>query len=157
MTPPGWSSRRQALRFGEADPVHAFDMARQGLLNWTQYDLAWTSVPIMPPIELGAPVAILARTARLWSVNCCRLVYVIDEPKERFGYAMGTLPHHPEKGEERFLLTRVGMVVQLEVTSFSEANHPLVQMCWWYAQRTIRRFLREGIARVSAEVDRPSA
>ena len=147
MTPPGWSSRRQALRFGEADPVHAFEMARQGLLNWTQYDLAWTSVPIKPPIEVGAPVAILARTARLWSVNCCRIVYVVDEPG-RFGYAIGTLPHHVEIGEELFLLQRDGPRVSFEISSFSRGNGWFMRLAWAYATRAIDRFLRDGTDRV---------
>ena len=32
----------------------------------------------------------------------CRVVYVIDEPDIR-GFAYGTLPGHPESGEERFV------------------------------------------------------
>lgn len=35
----------------------------------------------------------------------CRVVYVIDEPR-RSGFAYGTLPGHPESGEELFLLQR---------------------------------------------------
>lgn len=35
----------------------------------------------------------------------CRVAYVIDEP-ERRGFAYGTLPGHPEEGEELFLLER---------------------------------------------------
>lgn len=35
----------------------------------------------------------------------CRVVYVIDEP-DRQGFAYGTLPGHPERGEEAFLLDR---------------------------------------------------
>ncbi|GAA4732513.1 hypothetical protein GCM10023350_14890 [Nocardioides endophyticus] len=37
----------------------------------------------------------------------CRVVYVVDEP-ERAGFAYGTLPGHPETGEELFLLSRLG-------------------------------------------------
>ena len=33
----------------------------------------------------------------------CRVVYVINEPSLR-GFAYGTLPGHPEAGEERFVL-----------------------------------------------------
>jgi hypothetical protein len=33
----------------------------------------------------------------------CRVVYVIDEPRRR-GFAYGTLPGHPESGEEAFVL-----------------------------------------------------
>jgi uncharacterized protein (UPF0548 family) len=33
----------------------------------------------------------------------CRVVYVINEPS-RSGFAYGTLPGHPEKGEEAFVV-----------------------------------------------------
>ncbi|HEY9292016.1 MAG TPA: DUF1990 domain-containing protein [Microlunatus sp.] len=33
----------------------------------------------------------------------CRIVYLIEEP-DRVGFAYGTLPGHPEVGEERFLV-----------------------------------------------------
>jgi uncharacterized protein (UPF0548 family) len=36
----------------------------------------------------------------------CRVIYVVDEPDRR-GFAYGTLPGHPESGEERFLLQRL--------------------------------------------------
>jgi uncharacterized protein (UPF0548 family) len=35
----------------------------------------------------------------------CRVVYLIEEP-DRHGFAYGTLPGHPEAGEELFLLER---------------------------------------------------
>jgi len=45
----------------------------------------------------------------------CRVVYVVDEPDLR-GFAYGTLPGHPEAGEERFVVRRnedgsIGMTV----------------------------------------------
>ena len=33
----------------------------------------------------------------------CRVVAIVDEP-DRFGFAYGTLPVHPEQGEESFLV-----------------------------------------------------
>jgi hypothetical protein len=34
----------------------------------------------------------------------CRVVHVVDEPRRR-GFAYGTLPGHPEQGEESFTVT----------------------------------------------------
>ena len=34
-----------------------------------------------------------------------RIVEVIDEP-DRFGFTYATLPHHPEDGEESFIISR---------------------------------------------------
>jgi len=77
----------------------------------------------------------------------CRVVYVIDEPDIR-GFAYGTLPGHPESGEERFVVRRdpTTSAVFAEVSAFSrpatwwsKAGGPLVSV----AQRVIaRRYLR---------------
>ncbi|MGO9929372.1 MAG: DUF1990 family protein [Mycobacterium sp.] len=77
----------------------------------------------------------------------CRVVYVIDEPDMR-GFAYGTLPGHPESGEERFVVRRdpASSAVFAEVSAFSrpaawwsKAGGPLVKV----AQRVIaERYLR---------------
>jgi uncharacterized protein (UPF0548 family) len=77
----------------------------------------------------------------------CRVVYVIDEPDIR-GFAYGTLPGHPESGEERFAVRRdpATSAVFAEVSAFSrpatwwsKAGGPLVSV----AQRIIaKRYLR---------------
>ena len=36
---------------------------------------------------------------------CCRVIYIIDED-DRWGYAYGTLPHHVERGEESFIVSK---------------------------------------------------
>ena len=41
------------------------------------------------------------RVLGIWATGVCRIVEVIDEP-DRFGFSYGTLPHHPEEGEEMF-------------------------------------------------------
>ncbi len=77
----------------------------------------------------------------------CRVVYVIDEPDRR-GFAYGTLPGHPETGEELFAVRYdpASQAVYAEVTAFSRHG------TWWsrlagpitsVAQRVIsRRYLR---------------
>ena len=77
----------------------------------------------------------------------CRVVYVIDEPDIR-GFGYGTLPGHPERGEERFAVRRdpATSAVFAEVTAFSrpaawwsKAGGPVVRV----AQRVIaQRYLR---------------
>jgi uncharacterized protein (UPF0548 family) len=58
----------------------------------------------------------------------CRVVYVIDEPTVR-GFAYGTLPGHPESGEERFAVRHdpVTGAVFAEVSAFSRPA------TWWSA------------------------
>ena len=49
----------------------------------------------------------------------CRIVGVIDEPN-RWGFAYGTLPGHPEQGEESFHVRRTaGGEVSFEIVAFS--------------------------------------
>lgn len=77
----------------------------------------------------------------------CRVVYVIDEPDIR-GFGYGTLPGHPESGEERFVVHRDPDTdaVFAEVSAFSrpatwwsKAGGPVVKI----GQRLIaQRYLR---------------
>jgi uncharacterized protein (UPF0548 family) len=54
---------------------------------------------------------------RLWAP--CQVVYVVDEPS-RQGFAYGTLPGHPESGEESFVVSiDEDDVVEFTVTAFS--------------------------------------
>lgn len=48
----------------------------------------------------------------------CRVVYVVSEP-DRAGFAYGTLPGHPEQGEEAFVLERAGSGTRFTITAFS--------------------------------------
>ena len=55
----------------------------------------------------------------VWAVAPCRIVYVVDEA-DRFGFAYGTLPGHPEQGEEAFIVeSRADGDVRFSVTAFS--------------------------------------
>jgi uncharacterized protein (UPF0548 family) len=57
----------------------------------------------------------------------CRVVYVVDEPG-RCGFAYGTLPDHPEQGEEAFVVTRdEDGAVWFEIRAFSRPSALLVQ------------------------------
>lgn len=58
----------------------------------------------------------------------CRVVYVVDEPGLR-GFAYGTLPGHPESGEERFLLRQTGDgSIDLTITAFSQPATALAKL-----------------------------
>jgi uncharacterized protein (UPF0548 family) len=62
-----------------------------------------------------------------------RVVRVVDEPRRR-GFAYGTLPHHPLRGEEAFLVEhRDDDAVELVVRAFSRPNGR-----WWLAAPVLR-------------------
>lgn len=55
-------------------------------------------------------------------------MYATDE-STRFGFAYGTLPAHPEQGEEAFHIERDGEgSVRFLVTAFSRPRHPLARL-----------------------------
>jgi uncharacterized protein (UPF0548 family) len=59
----------------------------------------------------------------------CRVVYTVDEPNRR-GFAYGTLPGHPESGEEAFMveLDPDGDEVSLTVKAFSRPASRLARV-----------------------------
>lgn len=55
----------------------------------------------------------------------CRVVWTIDEPNRK-GFAYGTLPGHPERGEEAFVVElRDDASVWLTIRAFSRPSSPL--------------------------------
>lgn len=89
----------------------------------------------------GIPVIAPGDTAQLvgpfWPIRFaapCRVIYVIDEPNRK-GFAYGTLPGHPERGEEAFVVdqTEDGSV-WLTVRSFSRP----ASWQWWAVYPLLR-------------------
>jgi uncharacterized protein (UPF0548 family) len=57
-----------------------------------------------------------------------RVVYVVDEPRRR-GFAYGTLPGHPESGEESFVVElRPDETVVFTVTAYSKPGSLLTRV-----------------------------
>jgi uncharacterized protein (UPF0548 family) len=56
-----------------------------------------------------------------------RVVYVVDEP-QHFGFAYGTLPGHPEQGEEPFDVLRDRERLVFRVVAFSRPRDPLARL-----------------------------
>jgi uncharacterized protein (UPF0548 family) len=87
------------------------------------------------------------------AIAACRIVYVVDEA-DRFGFAYGTLPAHPEQGEESFLVQRDAEgTIRFVVTAFSRPRHPLTRIGAPIARRiqlgVTRRYLN-GLASFTA-------
>jgi uncharacterized protein (UPF0548 family) len=76
----------------------------------------------------------------------CRVVYAVDEPRRR-GFAYGTLPGHPESGEEAFVIEHHDDdAVSFTITAFSRPATRLARIAGplgRIAQRRITaRYLR---------------
>jgi uncharacterized protein (UPF0548 family) len=75
-----------------------------------------------------------------------RVVYVVEEPRRR-GFAYGTLPGHPEIGEERFLVEhRNDGSVVASVVAFSRPGRLLTRLggplSWAVQSAVVGRYLR---------------
>ncbi len=109
--PPGLVRNNSAgYRFDEAlvrigHGMADFDRAKTALIAWKQFDLGWIEThPRDKPITVGTNVAVLIRHLGFWSLNGCRVLYLVGGIKDpaRFGFAYGTLTNHAESGEELF-------------------------------------------------------
>ena len=73
----------------------------------------------------------------------CRVVWVVDEPT-RTGFAYGTLPGHPEAGEESFVVRLDGDVVRLAVSAYSRPGLLVTRLAGpvgrWGQRRMLARY-----------------
>jgi uncharacterized protein (UPF0548 family) len=139
--PPGYPVNQLRGRLGVGP--EAFARAVEALRSWKMYEMGWTKL-CWPdaPITGGTVVGVLGRHFGLWSLNACRIVYVIEEEAaasllRRYGFAFGTLPGHVERGEERFTVEwhRADDSVSYEVFAFARPTRwPgwAHRLCAWY-------------------------
>jgi uncharacterized protein (UPF0548 family) len=98
----------------------AFTTAAEALLSWRMHRAAGLSVSASAPTaEPGAVVTMRFGPKPIGLLVPCRVVYRVDEPDAR-GFAYGTLPGHPERGEEAFVVRLDGDgTVRLVIRAFS--------------------------------------
>jgi uncharacterized protein (UPF0548 family) len=106
-----------------------FERAVEALRAWKAHVGAgvWI-VPDDARVTVGETVLLVIKTAGVWATAPCRVVYVVDEPN-RFSFAYGTLPGHPEQGEVAMIVERneIGSVV-FRIVSFSRTADPLARL-----------------------------
>jgi uncharacterized protein (UPF0548 family) len=129
----------------------AFERAAEALLTWRMQEGA--GLRVLPgSADRASAGALLVLRLGLWRVGLtipCRVVYVVDEADRR-GFAYGTLPGHPERGEEAFTVRLTGDgEVRARVRAFSRpasllarAGGPLTRLAQRYAARRYVRALR---------------
>lgn len=106
-----------------------FQRAVEGLKAWETHHLPGVRVfPAGQEIQPGATVVVTLGTSLLALAAPCRIVGVVDE-KSRWGFAYGTLPGHPEQGEEAFVVSITSNeTVRFEVVAFSRPDDSLVRL-----------------------------
>ena len=146
--PAGYTCDHNRIELGRGPVV--FDSAVAALRRWQMFavdgvELCWPSAPI----EAGTTVAILAGGRGVWSLNACRIVYVVDEEDgvRRIGFAYGTLADHAVRGEERFLIewSRQSDAVHYDLLAFSRPGSLLVGLGRPLLRAVQRRFARQSL------------
>ncbi|MFJ2032758.1 DUF1990 family protein [Streptosporangium sp. NPDC087985] len=103
--PAGYRVLRYRRRLG---PGTALDHAAESLLTWQVHArLGLRPVASAPRAAPGVTVVCGLGAGPVRLLIPCRVVWVAEE-ENRAGFAYGTLPGHPESGEESFLLERAG-------------------------------------------------
>jgi uncharacterized protein (UPF0548 family) len=113
MRPAGFHHVERSADLGAGDG--RFERAREALLTWRMHLVAGLRVTSSEP-SAGEGVVVRCGLGPLKIP--CRVVWVIDEP-HRCGFAYGTLPGHPESGEEAFVVVRDTGTVRLEISAYS--------------------------------------
>ncbi len=144
-----------AIGRGKAD----FERARTALLAWKQFDIGWVETfPRHAPVAVGTVVAVLIRHLGFWSLNGCRVLYLVGslEDDARFGFAYGTLTNHAEAGEELFEVSvdpkTDDVMFRIRATSWPRAplariGHPIVRVL----QARFRHYSAEAMKRATRE------
>jgi uncharacterized protein (UPF0548 family) len=119
--PAGYHHVRKSAAIGRGR--NRFDEAAAAGMRWGMLRGAGVRVAATSDVaEVGSDVIV-----NLGPVQApCRVVYLVDEP-DRKGFAYGTLPGHPESGEELFVVRYDPATneVYAEVTAFSR------HATWW--------------------------
>ena len=150
--PEGYNIDHNRVKLGEGEAT--YERAVAALKTWKHFDLGW--VTIVPPgtnVEVGSTVAVMASTFGVWSLNGCRVVYVIEEDRgrKRFGFAYGTLPDHVESGEERFMIELLeDQSVWYDLYAFSRPTHPLSRFGFPIARQLQKNFAKASLAAMVA-------
>jgi len=101
--PDGYRLDRYERLVGQGDQV--WSEAKNKVMSWAAHTKAEVRVvPGGPPV-LGTVVMLSFDVGPAHVLAPCRIVLVVDEAT-RAGFAYGTLPGHPERGEESFMVER---------------------------------------------------
>jgi uncharacterized protein (UPF0548 family) len=123
VLPTGYDHVTQAILVGRG--AKDFRAASDALMSWQVQRRAGLDVRESDHVAPGEVVwmGLVAGPVKLGFR--CKVVAVVDEERRK-GFAYGTLPGHPESGEEAFtLIWREDDFVELQVVAFSKHAQ------WW--------------------------
>lgn len=145
--PTGYPVNHHRIQIGKG--AEAFAMAKEAIRRWTMYKTGWTRIyPPDAPIAVGQIVCVIVNHGFCWSLNPCRIIYVLEETGaiERFGFAFGTLPGHSETGEERFTAEwrHDDDSIWFELLSFARGHHILARIGFLFVPLFQNKFAKDA-------------
>jgi len=147
--PGGYTIDHNRVQLGRGEVK--WDRAVKAIRGWQMFNMPWMHVywPTAP-IQVGTKVAVLVHHFGFYSLNACRIVYVIEEgdPITRFGFAYGTLAEHAERGEERFTVewNRAQDNVWYDILAFSRPQMMLARLGYPLSRSLQKRFAEDSKA-----------
>lgn len=130
--PSGYVHDDESVLLGKGAGV--FEAAKSSLQDWAAHRGAGLVMSDGAALEQGTTVALAAPLPIDHAIATCRIVKVVDEAN-RYGFAYGTLPLHPEEGEEAFLIERNGEDVRFRIVAFSRPRFWAARMARPIARR----------------------
>lgn len=124
--PTGYHHDEWEADLGEFSQA-TFDRLADQLRRWHVQTRSGLAIFPDEPVRPGLTFALWFRLPGAYATATGRVVYVTSEPG-RAGFAYGTLPAHPERGEEAFHLVRDADRLLFTVRAFSRPRHPLARL-----------------------------
>lgn len=145
--PRGYIADHNRVELGRGEM--AFDRAVQAVQGWQMFNMPWLQL-CWPsaPIATGIEIAVLVHHFGFFSLNACRIVYLVDEDArvKRFGFAYGTLEEHAESGEERFTVewNRADDKVCYDILAFSRPHQRMARLGYPFARYLQKKFAKDS-------------
>jgi uncharacterized protein (UPF0548 family) len=124
--PTGYRHDHWQADLGEFDE-ESFRRLAAALARWQPQRGAGFTIAPGGPVTAGLTFALVVPLPVGYATGAGRVVYVISEPED-YGFGYGTLPAHPEQGEEAFHVTRDGGRLIFTITAFSRPRHPAARL-----------------------------
>ena len=147
VIPENYPINHHRIQIGHGSET--FARAKNALQNWAMYNLKWTNLyPPNTPIAVGEAIVVLVNHRFCWSMNPCRIVYVLEKSEnvDLYGFAFGTLPGHSESGEERFTVEwrHDDDTVWYELLAFARPHHILAKIGSPFVRLVQRKFAKDS-------------
>jgi uncharacterized protein (UPF0548 family) len=141
--PAGYNVDHNRVQLGRGEG--AWQRALESIRAWRMFSMPWVNLHRpSTPIQIGTDVAVSIHHFGFYSLNACRIVYVVNEDGtvKRFGFAYGTLSEHAETGEERFTVewNRAEDKVWYDILAFSRPRQTLARLGYPLSRLLQKRF-----------------